>query len=392
MSRRFSLILSFCLSFLLNQPQMLAADPSSSSPHQLVYLQDGTTLTTYSIDPQTLWASPVGQPFSLPMTTFNSLVPSLNGEFLYIFGSDAARNQHLWVFATDASGVPQSPAVQELNANGLYNFELDPAANFAYVVTGTPITNDQTLYSIQRFTVDSTTGALSAAAVVAKYPLYGPCAPGAQAALGLNGFGANGQKFYDYWFCSYPYDTFNATYYQRTISPTGALGKEVEVFNWDNGGEGFDTVSFSNDQLIDFTVPNDFEYGISSLDIYPIVPNTTTPELQCTAAMLEACGYAVGEIIHPSGKYIFFLVNDYTDQIASIDLAAGKIIDTGNYIPYQVAAFSPDGTLVYALENLTSAYYIQIYGFNPTTAKVTYNGGVFSGPSNLDTFWPVARQ
>ena len=392
MSRTLFFLVSLYLSFLLNQPPTLAADRPASSPLQVVYLQDGTTLTTYNVDPQTLYATQVGQPFNLPMTTFNILTPSFNGQYLYIQGLDSSQNQHLWVFATDASGVPQSPPVQELSANGMYNLEFDPAGKFAYVTSGTPNSQNQTLYDIRRFTVDSTTGKLSSPAIVAKYPLYGPCGIGAEGASpGLSGFSANSQKFYDYWFCSY-HDSVNATYYERTVNAqTGALGPDVEVYAWNNGTQGFDTVSFSNNQLIDFSIPNSYQQGIDTLSIYPVVPNSTKPLLQCTAAMLEACGYSLGELVHPSGKYIFFVIDFYTDQIASIDLATKKVVDTGHYIPYQVAKFSPDGTIVYGISVLTSSYYVEIYGFDPATADVTTSGGVIYAPSVFDTFWPVAR-
>src|SRR5205807_9822576 len=92
-----------CLALLLlaiSLTSAQAARPASSSL-QVVYLQDGTTLTTYNVDPQTLIATQVGQPFQLPMATFTLLIPSLNGEFLYILGADSSQNQSLWVFATD---------------------------------------------------------------------------------------------------------------------------------------------------------------------------------------------------------------------------------------------------------------------------------------------------
>ena len=394
MLRHFSLALSFCLSLLLNQPGALAADHAPSSALQVVYLQDDTTLTTYNVDPQTLNATQVGQPFNLPMTSFNGLAPSLDGKFLYIFGLDSGQNQHLWVFATDASGVPQSPAVQQLDANGMSNFELDPVAGFAYALVGTANSQNQTLYDIRRFTVDSATGKLSSPAIVTKYPLNGSCPTGVLGASpSLNGFSPSGDKFYDNWFCVTLNDSSLVTYFERTINPqTAALGKEVEVYNWKNHTQGYDTVSFTNNQIIDFSIPNPYGQGTNSLSIYPVVPNGTRPLLHCTASMLEACGDSLGEIVHPSGKYIFFTITYYIDQIAKVDLAANQLVYTGHAIPYQVAKFSADGTIVYALDVLSSSYNVEIYGFNPATADVTYAGGLIYAPSISDTFWPIARQ
>lgn len=394
MSRHFSFALSFCLSLLLNQPGAFATDYAPSSPLQVVYLQDGATLATYNVDPQTLNATEVGQAFNLPMTTFNGLTPSLDGKFLYIFGLDSSQNQHLWVFATDASGVPQSPAVQQLNANGMSNFELDPAAGFAYALVGTPNSQNQTMYNIQRFTVDAATGKLSSRAIVAKYPLNGSCPTGVLGSNpSLNGFSPSGDMFYDNWFCVTLNDSSLVTYFERTINPqTGALGKEVEVYNWKNHTQGYDTVSFTNNQVIDFSIPNPYGQGTNSLSIYPVVPNSTTALVHCAVSMLEACGYSLGEIVHPSGKYIFFIINYYTDEIASVDLTSKQISDTGRYIPYQVAKFNADGTIAYALNVSSSTYSIEIYGFDPATANVSYTGGTINAPSISDTFWPVARQ
>jgi hypothetical protein len=66
MSRTFSIVIYFCFFLLLSQ---LAALGANSSSLQLVYLQDGTSLTTYSVDPQTLSATQVGQPVNLPLST-----------------------------------------------------------------------------------------------------------------------------------------------------------------------------------------------------------------------------------------------------------------------------------------------------------------------------------
>ena len=104
MSRPFSTVI-YIITILAGQ---LAAAGADSSPLQLVYLQDGTSLTTYNVDPQTLSATQVGQPVNLPMSSFALLTPSLNGRFLYIRGTDSSQRQHLWIFATDASGVPLS--------------------------------------------------------------------------------------------------------------------------------------------------------------------------------------------------------------------------------------------------------------------------------------------
>ncbi len=393
MSRPASSALSLVLALLMTASLATAQDsPSQSAPLQLVYLQDGATLTTFDVNPETLYARQIGQPITLPLTTFNAIVPSLNGQILYVFGLDSAQNQHLWVYATDASGVPQNPPLQELSAKGVGSFELDSSASFAYAIVGIPSSQNQNLYSIERFTVDPTTGKLSLPTIVAQYPLYGPCQGAESAGPSLDGFSANGQKFYDHWFCA-DHDSVNAVYYERTANlQTGALGAEIEIYSWLNGDDGFDTVNIKNNQIFDFSIPNDYNYGISTFSIYSVVPNSTTPSLQCGASMLEACGYAFGELLYPGGQYAFFQVAESTYDIASIDLATKTVTDTGSYVPSQIAAFSPDGSIVYGFSLQTTSYTIPIYGFNAKTAQVTTNGYTIYAPSNLDTFWPVYRQ
>jgi hypothetical protein len=105
------------------------------------------------------------------------------------------------------------------------------------------------------------------------------------------------------------------------------------------------------DLMFDFVNPNNYRQGINSVNsvnIYPRKPNTTKPLLQCTASMLQACGYA-GGFAHPSGKYIFMEISQDTTQIDKVELGAKKIVDTSHYIPYRFfGVFSPDGTIAYA--------------------------------------------
>jgi hypothetical protein len=320
------------------------------------------------------------------------LTPSLNGHFLYIRGTDSSQRQHLWVFATDDSGVPQNPPVQTIDANGMFSFDLDPGANLASSVLGVPNSQNQTIFSVERFVVDPSTGILSSPSIVAKYPPNGSCTHGSEgSSFSLNGFSSNGKALYDDWYCFHHGDV-GANYYARTVDPqTGALGPDTKVFTWTSNSEGYDDVIFLNNQIIDFSIPNPFGQGVNSLSIYPLVPNSKTPLVQCTATMLEACGYSIGALVHPSGKYIFFTINYYTDQIASIDLPDKKLIDTTHYIPFQVSKFNFDGTIVYAVSVGSSTYDVEIYGFNPQNADVTTTGSFIHAPSITDSFWPVER-
>jgi hypothetical protein len=56
-----------------------------------------------------------------------------------------------------------------------------------------------------------------------------------------------------------------------------------------------------------------------------------TPLFNCTATMLEACGYATWETPDPSGRYVFFQVSPDNALIAKIELAQQKRRRNGKF-------------------------------------------------------------
>ncbi len=367
--------------------------PLASSAVQVVYVIDGSTLTTYDIDPQTLYATQVGT-LTLPESTYPNIVSSSNDRFLYYtaYSSPAQSSpQYLWVYATDASGAPQTPAVQKINVTGLYGGPIiDPQANFFYMVHAGRAGRQDTTFTIRRYLVDSNTGKISQPQVEAQYELAND--PSAQdCGLLLDGFNANGNKLYDQVSCSYPGGD-KSLYNQRTINPqTGALGPDVEIYSWNNSSQGGESVQFVNNRMFDFVVPNSYQLGVNVVNIYQVQPNVTTPLVQCTASMLEACGYFnTPTLVHPSGKYLFLGISPGTTQIEKVELGAKKIVDTSNYIPYGVEQFSPDGTIAYGNYYVGPGFFIEIYGFDVSTATVT-PGGIIGAPSALDSWFTADR-
>jgi len=68
-----------------------------------------------------------------------------------------------------------------------------------------------------------------------------------------------------------------------------------------------------------------------------------------------------------------------TYQIDKVELAAKKIVDTGNYllVPW-LNQFSPDGTLVYGEGSWSgSGLPLNIFGFNVTTSAITPGGSIW---------------
>jgi hypothetical protein len=334
------------------------------------------TIQTYDIDVQTGYPIQEGQPLTLPTINTLTIVPSANGHFLYTLGTDSAGSDQLWVFSTDATGTPQSPAVQHLTFNlGTYNFMIDPNGTLAYASQSTRNSQGELLAAIRSFAVDPTTGKLSDSKIAATYPPNGPCSSTASAGFNLVGFNTSGNKLRDFWGCNYP-DSVSVTYYARNVNQqNGGLGPDVQTFTWSNGSLGFDLVNFTPNLLIDFNVPNEINQGINSVNVYPL-SGGSTPIFSCTAAMLEACGYGSYVNVDPSGKFIFIRTSQTNTQITKLEYAAKKIVDTGNYIPDQIVTFSPDGTVVYAQELDPSI--LPIYFFNSATGAVSTTGSAIN--------------
>jgi hypothetical protein len=95
----------------------------------------------------------------------------------------------------------------------------------------------------------------------------------------------------------------------------------MQVYSWSTFPPGVELATFINNRIVDFSISPSYSPGYNSLSIYPIVPGSANPAplLQCTAKMLQACGYAFDEAVHPSGKYIFSQIDTDTEQIVKIE-------------------------------------------------------------------------
>jgi hypothetical protein len=348
------------------------------------------------VNPQTLNFTQVGTfTTSTSNPSYDLLVPSPNDHFLYFVGRDSNQIDHLWVYATDASGAPLSPAVQEMAASGLKELHFDPKANFLYAVFGIPTSDgNQTTYSIQRFLVDPSTGVISQPVVEASQTLNSYA--GYTCYLSIQGFNANASKLYDQVYCGTHEDEF-ANYYGRTVdSQTGTLGPDVQIHAWaySIGDNKSEIVQFVGNHMFNF-VSNGYP-SVQSINIYYATPNTSKPLVQCTASMVPACGafWPNGTAIHPSGKYVFVASpSGNSSEILRVDLIGKKLVDTSQQVQYAYAQFSPDGTLVYSNNYTGPGYYVTVNGFNMTTAKVTTGGQIFvpQGSGTFDYFYAARR-
>lgn len=358
----------------------------SSPAVQIVYVMRGANLTTYNINPQTLEATAVGS-LTVPQSTVPGVVMSPNGHFLYFMAAKDISNQGrmIYVYATNDSGVPQNPPVQEFSVANLYSGPVF-SGNFAYeIFEGTP-GPEYTSFAIKRYVFDSSTGMLSSPQIEAEYELTDGtegCYPN------LIGPNASGSELYDYIYCFNPEGT-SARYNQRAIdAQTGALGPDVEIYAWATDFPAGVGVQLANGFLFAFNKPGDDEPN-SSIKVYPIQPNSKTPVATCTAAQMLSCGDFVFGLAHPSGQYVFLTDSSNTTDVGAVDLSTETIRGPVSSIPYEVQQFSPDGSLVYGVNDVGNAMDLEIYGFDASNGSVT-QGGTISVPSVLDSWWPEER-
>jgi hypothetical protein len=388
---RFAFFIAFIFSLCFLVPISSPAQTAPASPVEALYVVSDSGIQTYDVDPQT--GMPTDEGLTVVEPESPIVFPSANDHFLYVVGTNPGTGkQELWVYATTATGVPQTEIQQVTLPNYVSDFTIERSGALAYAVWSNRNSHGEEAAGIFSFTINPTTGLVTAGpTLAATYPPNGPCDAGASAGLGLIGFNPSGNQLDEGWFCD-DHDSVTETYYTRQVNQqTGALGPDVQIFTWQNGSQGSVYVNITPPALFDFNIPNDFNKGISSLSVYPPTGGTT-PLFTCTAAMLEACGYAVSDAVDPLGNYVFFQVGTNNTQITKVDLPASQIVNTGYFIPDLVMSFSPDGTLIYTHDvNVTNSWIIPIYLFNPATGAVTEGGKISLPPPFFFTVVPAVR-
>jgi hypothetical protein len=360
---------------------------ASSSAVQVVYTIDGSALTTYNVDPQTFQAAEVGT-IALNESTYPYLITSPDGRFLYYEAvkdySDAGRN--LYVYDTNASGLPGATPVQKIDAKWLYGMAMHPSGQFLYTVAiGSSITGF-TPYAIVRYLIGQSNGKLGQNVTEASYRLESGtsyCSPT------IMGFNTAGTVLYDAVFCSYPHGTSAATYYARSVDlQTGALGPDRQLYTFNYyAGSGYENVQFRNQLMFDFVQTL---FSANDVNIYQVHQPLGAPMVNCTSSMWTVCGNPVYGLAHLSGEYVFLFdsTTNITD-IGKVNLSTRQITPTSS-VAYWVRQFSPDGTIAYGENDVNGALDIEIYGFNTASGQVT-QGGTINVPSDLDSWFAAER-
>jgi len=353
---------------------------------QVVYTIDGSTLTTYNVDSQTLQAAEVGT-ITLSESTYPYLITSPNGHFLYYEAvqdySGAGRN--LYVYDTNTSGLPGTTPVQKISAKWLFGMATHPNGQFLYKVAQGSSSSGFIPYAIVRYLIDQNNGKLSQKVSEATYHLESGTSFCSPAILGFN---TAGTIMYDAVYCSYPHGTSAVTYYVRSVDlQTGALGPDRQIYTWNYyAGSGSENVQFRNNLMFDFVQT---AFSGDYVNIYRVQQSLGTPLVNCTSTMWAVCGNFFYDLAHPSGQYVFLFDSTNITDIGQVNLSTQQITETSS-IPYEVQQFSPDGTIAYGVNDVNGALDIEIYGFSVASGQVT-QGGTISVPSDLDSWFAAER-
>jgi outer membrane lipoprotein-sorting protein len=344
---------------------------STTAPiSEILYVIDDGTVTTYSIDNNSLAATAVEQPVS-PLPAGAALVqfdPSPHDNFIYAVWSDREARQHLSVFFTDSSGVPQPPAIQILNAAFLSQFNMHPSGRFAYMLE---VTTSNGLYQahIRLFHGQAGKGTLKEDPRV-----QGSYGPAYFWPAFLYGFSADASKLYDTSITS-----TGSVFRERPIDlRTGTLDSDKQLLSVS------DEAAVAIGKVIVKQYQSDSNVNQSYVDILPDAPNPQPTIIHCTIAMLTFCATATNIQLDRSSHYLF-LTDPATQavHVAAIDLPGRKIRDTGSSMPMTAQtpgfAFSPDGTIIYAI--LATDNSVHFYHFSSAFGSLKEGGNPLPLPS-----------
>lgn len=341
------------------------APPSDAPSNEILYVVSNDTVTTYSVDAKSLAATAVELPVTLIPATA-SLVqfdPSPDDHFVYAVWSDGQNLQHLSVFQTDSSGVPQLPAIQVLNADYLSQFNMHPSGRFAYMLEVTS-SGGGYLAHIRLFHAQPGEGTLKEDPQV-----QGSYGPASMWPAFLYGFSTDGSKLYDT-----STMTTGSVYRERLIDrETGWLGNDTEILS----------VASREEVVIGRLIVAQYQSDTSvKLSYTDVLPDTRNPQVlvHCTITMLRFCATASNVQLDPSSRYLFF--TDPTTQAVHVGIihafgrSSRNIRDTGGSMPMTSQtpgfAFNPNGKIVYAM--LASDGSVHFYHFGQNSGVLTEGG------------------
>jgi len=238
------------------------------------------------------------------------------------------------------------------------------------------------------YTINPKTGILTNTAKrVANFPAS--CSQ--TTAYGLN---STGSKLYIQTYNNETDNNDNSFSYYSVNARTGLLGPAVPYFSFDSGMNAFATTVIGNKSVAMWNNGTD----TLSPGIY-VYSNAPKLLFFCGASMLQVCSdtlnYPVPFQYDPSGQYLF--INDSTINsviIAAVDFTNKRLTETGDSFPSvnpSTVSFSPDGTLIYAVDNFNSngTQTVTIYVFDASTGRLATSGKAVDFLLSVGTILPA---
>jgi hypothetical protein len=350
-----------------------------ASTSQLLYVQHGQSLITYSVNPATAVTQKLGSLTlkSLPAYSIQVLHAPAS-PYVYVLGFTSKTDEFIWVYATTSKGVPIPTPIQTLPVKpALTKFLIHPNGNYAYALYDW-VADFQSVGDVVLYTVNPKTGKL----VNTKKPVANFPPSDAIDYTDLYAINGKGTKLYIQQFGIGTGDYFS------TINPkTGLLGK-VTHFWGDSNGDGENEISDFSDLLIAQAFNTDLP--ATGINIYKniIDPDPSTPLLACAHTMLAICGDAGDNVkFDPTGKYLLITSNKINSvEIAAVDVPAKSLVAKDS-IPGtpSTLVFSPNGKIVYAQEGDQ----VLIYIFDPATGLLGAKSSI-TIPSGFVFIYPAS--
>jgi hypothetical protein len=372
---------------------IVSVPATASATTELLYVQSGQDLVSYSVNSKTAVATKLGT-LKLPASANyrTQIFHAPTSAYVYVLGFTSKTKEFFWVYDTTAEGAV-SLLVQTLSVKPcLSQFVFHPNGNFGYALFSWTTESEHTeayVADIVLFTVDTKTGKLTDTTKnVENFPanFYW--------LTSLNGL--IGPKIYTQAFVDFD-DSDGYDYYFYTINPkTGRLSgapQNTQNFFWQDSygvgpeGESSTYSTFSN-LLIAQASTNGYATGTTgnAIAIFPNDANSKTSNalINCTSTMEAACGDSVAVQFDPSGKYLFLSDGTINETVIAAINTRDKTLKQTSSIPgaYHVA-FSPDGTMVYAVGEKD----VLVHVFNPRNGELTAKSSI--SISNVKSITPA---
>lgn len=323
-------------------------------------------LHTYNVNPESAAAIAAGRAVTIPANSVDPL--TVNGEhYLYVWNAT-----EVWVYPTNSQGVPKEEPSQHLTfgfSYPVYSFVVDPDGKFGYAAYNWTDDQNNVYTDIVLFTISQSSGELSNTGKLAG--TYGPNASIVQDHLQ---FGSNGRRLYTHWTDNGPY-TYGIGYYFYPVNQTsGALGKVQNLFY----AQTLECGTSCGVAISDATLASAGACCGPGSGSIIFARNPNGQNFACEYQLAFCSDDVAGLYLDPLGRNIFF--GDATvDQIyvAHIDFATSELNPTLSIPGTPMLDFSPDSSLVYAINsNTIGIYALASTGYLTASSTLSDSGNV----------------